>query len=67
MLETRQEAIAIIQDKVSMDRSRVIVIRGNEKWEDSRYILKIGPTEFSDVKYEIRNRILKESINKITV
>lgn len=46
MQETRQEAIAIIQGKVSMDRSRVIVIRGSEKWEDSRYILKIGPTEF---------------------
>lgn len=43
-----------------MDRYRVIIMRGGEKWEGSRYILKIEPTEFSDVRYEIKTKIIKK-------
>lgn len=41
---------------MTVDRSRVIIMRGGEKWEDSRYMLKIEPTEFSNVRYETRTK-----------
>ena len=41
---------------MTVDRSRVIIMRGGEKWEDSRYILKTEPTEFSNVRYETMNQ-----------
>lgn len=45
-----------IHNKVSVDTSRVITMRGGKKWEDSRHILKIEPTEFSDMRYETKNK-----------
>ena len=38
------------------DKSRVIIMTGGEKCEDSKYILKIEPTEFFTVRYETKNK-----------